>query len=71
MPVIVEWCIALYNNNVLEIEGKTKTPTTLVNLINDVFGVIHELFLLTSNMKKEVLGLLEYFFSFLRKYDAK
>jgi len=56
---------------VFEIEGKNETPTTLVNLINDVFGVAHELFLLASNMKKEVLGLLEFFFSFLRKYGAK
>jgi hypothetical protein len=56
---------------VFEIEGKTETPTTLVNSINDVLGVVHELFLLASNMKNEVLGLLEYFFSFLRKYDAK
>jgi hypothetical protein len=56
---------------VFEIEGKIETPTTLVNLINDFFAVIHELFLLASNMKKEVLGLLESFFSFLRKYGAK
>jgi hypothetical protein len=41
---------------VFEIEGIIETPTTLVNLINDVFGVVHELFLLTFNMKKEVLG---------------
>jgi hypothetical protein len=50
---------------------KDEIPSTLTNLINYNYGVVLELSLLTFNMKKQFLRVLESFIFFLRKYDAK
>jgi hypothetical protein len=47
----------------LKMKEKGEIPPTIVNLIDDDFGIILELSLLTFNMKKEVLE----FFFFLSK----
>jgi hypothetical protein len=56
---------------VFEIERKVEMSPTLVNLIDDDSRVVLELSLFVSNMKKEVLKLLESFLFFLKKYDTK
>ncbi len=54
----------------LKLKEKFKISPTLVTLIYDDYGVIIEFFLLASNMKREVLRVLESFISYPRKYDA-
>jgi hypothetical protein len=67
-PLVVEWCIAFCNKNVFEIEERSKNPVNLSQFDRWWFWGC---FLLASNMKKEVLGVLESFNSFSRKHDAK
>jgi hypothetical protein len=54
----------------LKLKEKIKISPTLVTLIYDNYGVIVKFFLLASNMKREVLRVLESFISYPRKYDA-
>jgi hypothetical protein len=54
----------------LKLKEKIKISPTLVTLIYDDYRVIIEFFLLASNMKREVLRVLESFISYPRKYDA-
>jgi hypothetical protein len=39
-------------------------PSILINLIDDYFGIAFELFLLASNIKRKVCGVLDFFLSF-------
>ncbi len=39
--------------------------------MEDEFGLVNELALLVSNIKMEVCGVLDFFFSFLMKYEEK
>jgi hypothetical protein len=55
----------------LKFKEKAEIPPTLVNLINDDYGVVLELSLVTSNMKNEVSKVQESFTSFLNRYNAK
>jgi hypothetical protein len=48
----------------LKFKEKAEIPPTLVNLINDDYGVVLELSLVTSNMKNEVSNVQESFTSF-------
>jgi hypothetical protein len=41
------------------------------SLMEDEFGLVNELALLVSNIKMEVCGVLDFFFSFLMKYEEK
>jgi hypothetical protein len=41
------------------------------SLMEDEFGLANELALLASNIRMEVCGLLDFFFSFLMKYEEK
>jgi hypothetical protein len=41
--------------------------SALVSLIDDDFGIAFELFLFSSNIKREVCGVLDSFYLFLRK----
>ncbi len=48
----------------LKLKEKAKIPPPLINLINDDYGVVLELSLVTSNMKNMVSEVLESFTSF-------
>jgi hypothetical protein len=50
---------------------EVRNPPTLVNLINDDFGIVFELSFCVINMKKKVCGVLESFLSFLFKHEEK
>jgi hypothetical protein len=39
--------------------------------MNDDLIIIDELFLLAYNIRKEIINVLDFFLSFLRKYDNK
>jgi len=41
------------------------------SLMEDEFGLANELALLTFNIRMEVCGVLDFFFSFLMKYEEK
>jgi hypothetical protein len=58
----------IYNNNVFEIELKSHP---LTNLKDDDYKVVIKLFFMASTIKYEVLGVLESFLSFLRKYGTR
>jgi hypothetical protein len=40
-------------------------PRTQINLIDDDFGIVIELFMFVTNIKREVCGVLEFFSNFL------
>jgi len=44
---------------------------TFNNLIEENGNVFYELSCLASNIKEEVIGVLDSFFSFLKKYEEK
>ncbi len=46
-------------------------PPTQVNLITNDSNIVFELSLFTTNIKKEVCGVLESFFYFLSKYEKR
>ncbi len=48
----------------LKCRKKATNPFPQVSLIDDDFGIAFELFLFATNIKKEVRGVLEWFFSF-------
>ncbi len=45
----------------LKFREKIKSPYALVSLINDDFGIVFELFLFVSNIKREVCDVLDSF----------
>jgi len=47
----------------LKFREKITNPSTLINLINDNFGIAFELSLFTSNIKREVCGVWDSFSS--------
>jgi len=51
----------------LKFKGKITNPSTPIILIDDDFGITFELFLFTSNNRREVCGVLDFFF-FLKKF---
>jgi hypothetical protein len=52
----------------LKFKEKITNPSTLVSLIDDDFGIAFKLFLnFVSNIKREVCGVLNSFFLFLKK----
>jgi hypothetical protein len=51
----------------LKFRGKITSPYALVNLIDDDFGIVFELSLFTSNIKREVCGVLDSLFFFEKK----
>ncbi len=55
----------------LKLREKVEVSPTLINLKDDDYMVVIELFFMASTIKYEVLGVLESFLSFLRKYEAK
>jgi hypothetical protein len=46
-------------------------PSIPINLIDDVSRIAFELSLFASNIKMEVCGVLDFFLSFLIKYEEK
>jgi hypothetical protein len=46
----------------LKLKEEIINPSALVNLIDDGFGIAFELSLFASNMKREVCGILDFFF---------
>jgi hypothetical protein len=53
----------------LKCREKVTNPPTQVNFIDDCYnGIVFELSLFTTNIKKEVVGVLDFSFSFLRRY---
>jgi len=48
----------------LKHKEEIKNPFALINFIGDDFKIAFELFLFTSNIRREVCGVLDYFFSF-------
>jgi hypothetical protein len=56
---------------VLKVQGKVTNSSTQVNLIDDDFGVVFELVLLVSNIKREVSSVLELFQVFLEIHMKK
>jgi hypothetical protein len=42
-----------------------------INMITDDFGIVFELSLFASNIKKEVWGVLDFFLSFSLKYEKR
>jgi hypothetical protein len=55
----------------LKFNEEITNPSTLINLINDDFGITFELSLFASNIKKEVCGVWDSFLSFLRKFEKR
>jgi len=56
----------------LKLGEEIKDPSTLINLIGDDFNIIFEFVLrFTSNIRKEVCGILDFFFYSQRKYEKK
>ncbi len=60
----LHYVVTLY----LKMKEECEIPRIIVNLIDDDFGIVLELSLLTFNMKRRCWS---FFYSFLRKYDAK
>jgi hypothetical protein len=57
---------------VFEMQEKVTNPPTQINLIDDDYGnIAFELFLFTTNMKKEVCDVLKSFLSLLRRYEER
>jgi hypothetical protein len=55
----------------LKLKEKITNPFALVNLIGDDSRIAFELLLFTSNIKKEVCGVLNYFLYFQIKYEER
>ncbi len=56
----------------LKCREKVTNPPTQVNFINDCYnGIVFKLSLFTTNIKKEVVGVLDSFFHFLSRYEEK
>jgi hypothetical protein len=55
---------------VLKFREEIINPSTLINLINDS-RITFELFLFTSNIKRKVCGVLDFLFSFLKKFEKR
>ncbi len=55
----------------LKFREEITNPSTLINLVNDDFGITFELSLFTSNIKREVCGVWDSFFSLQRKFEEK
>jgi hypothetical protein len=48
----------------LKFREEITNPSAPINLIDDEFGIAFELSLFTSNIRREICGVLDYFFSF-------
>jgi hypothetical protein len=48
----------------LKFREEITNPSTLVNLIDDDFGIVFQLFLFVSNIRRKVCGVLDSFLSF-------
>jgi hypothetical protein len=55
----------------LKFKEEITNPFVLVNLINDDYGIDFELFLFTSNIRKEVCGVFYSFLSFLGNFEER
>jgi hypothetical protein len=55
----------------LKLREEIRNPFALVNLISDDSRITFELFLFTSNTRREVCGVLDYFLSFQKKYEER
>jgi hypothetical protein len=55
----------------LKFREKFTNLSTLINLIDDDFGIPFELSLFVSNIRKEVCGVWDSFLSFLRKFEKR
>jgi hypothetical protein len=53
----------------LKLGEEIRNPFALVNLIGDDSRITFELFLFTSNIRRAICGVLDYLFSFQRKYE--
>jgi hypothetical protein len=53
-PIVISMC--------LKFREKITNPFALVNLIDDDFGIASKLFLFASNIKRNVCGVLDFFF---------
>jgi hypothetical protein len=53
----------------LKFRGKILNPSTLLNLIDDDFGITFALSLFASNIKRKVCCVLDFFLSFVRKFE--
>jgi hypothetical protein len=55
----------------LKFREKIKNPFAPINLIGDDFKLFFELFLFTSNIRRGVCGVLDYFLFFQKIYEEK
>jgi hypothetical protein len=55
----------------LKLKEEFKNPFASINLIRDDFKIVFELFLFTSNIIREVCGVLDYFLSFQKKNEER
>jgi hypothetical protein len=55
----------------LKLREEIKNSFAPINLIGDDFKIVFKLFLFTSNIKREVCGVLDYFLSFPKKYEEE
>ncbi len=53
----------------LKYQEEVTNPPIKVNLIDDDYGIVFELSLFATNIKKEICGVLESFLSFLKRYE--
>jgi hypothetical protein len=53
----------------LKLKEKPRNAPSFQTLMEEDFGVALELICLTSNIRKEVCGVLDNFLSFLKKFD--
>jgi hypothetical protein len=55
----------------LKFKEEIINPYALANLVNDDFGIVFELSLFASNIKREVCGVLDFFLFKKRKCEAR
>jgi hypothetical protein len=55
----------------LKFKEEIINPSAPINLIDDDSKIAFELFLFASNIKREVCSVLDYFLSFLRKFEER
>jgi hypothetical protein len=53
----------------LKFKEEFTNPLAQIHLIDDEYGVVLKLVLFASNIKKEIYVNLEYFLSFLKRYE--
>jgi hypothetical protein len=55
----------------LKLKEENQVVASFENLMDDDLVITYELSLLASNIRREVINVLDYFLSFLRIYDSR